>query len=222
MFSYTDSSFFRKLIGELPSFKKRITIIDSKDINSFTKDMDKKLSGIYKHEKKAHSLIDKIKSQLSALKESTQELQDSLIKITEIEKIVDDCNLGYGEQLSDSYLKMSDYIGHVKTQMSETLDLFSSNVFKTFNYQTQEFENFSSLVKKMMYFKEYVGSMKKGLSIVDKEYEEKNKDLDIFMAYLTHISHNNFKQLYIIKNRKINENLFGIMNKELSFLNQVG
>ena len=219
-FKYNNSSFFRDLIKEQPSFKRDINIIDSSKLEKFTKDIEERLGKINKHEIKTHRLVDKIKTQLKELSESTKELQLCLLELVNVEKIVNDCNLGYGDKISDSYLKMSDYIGHIKEQFNDKLRFFESGVFRVFSYLSLEYENLMEFVKDTKSYKAYTQNIKKKMSIVEKDHDEKQEDLDVFKAYLTHITHLNFKHLYVIKNRKLNEKLCeemikGYMNMDM-------
>ena len=213
-FKYNDINFFRDLIEEQPSFKRDINVIDSSKLEEFTKDIEEKLGSVYKQEIKTHMLVDKIKEQLRELTKTTKQLQLSLLKLVDVEKVVNSCGLGYGDKISDSYLKMSDYIGHIKEQFNDKLHFFDSDAFTVFNYLSLEYRNLMEFVKKAKSYRSYTKKIQNGISIVEKDHDEKQLDLNVFKAYLTHMIHFNFKHLYVIKNRKINEKLFDAMSRE--------
>lgn len=209
------------MIQSFPSFKKNNKIIGSEVLDNAVGGMDVILDKVYEAEKHVFSTIDKVQMQFKELISSIKDLRVGIKKLKAIELVANNYNLGYGEELSDSYPTMAAFVEQINERMKNFEDFFNSDFFKNFNYLSIQYKTFQPYLLKNKSYIDYVKGLKAGLNQKDENKSVKANDIDIFKSYLTHITHYNFKYLYILKNKKLNESFYKIMNTQAGYCEKV-
>lgn len=220
-FKFTEPTYFKKLIQELPSFKTNIKVQTSEKVDTVSNDLDDFLNKIYQVEKNAMILVDKIDSQMKGLCSSLSELRATFIQLEKIKYVSKKHGFGYENDISSSYPKMAEFTKAIESSVAQQSKFFDSTLMRYMKYQQYEYKNFSEFAKRTKVIKDSLKTLQSSLSAQDKDLVEKVENIKVFRAFVNQLTHYNFKQLYITKNQRINQKSDEIFEEYIEFVAKV-
>ena len=159
-------------------------------------------------ERSVIDLAKRLNDQITSLVATANQFQTAFSKLSTIlENIGYGFDLPYTDQISSSYRRFAKYTSTFEGSMIEFQGVLKSPFFDFLQYQNEESGNFIDHLRFNKGIKEQLTSAESSLNPAGPQYHSHLNDIQIFRAYLNHLTHYNFKQFYVYKNKMVAERL---------------
>jgi hypothetical protein len=159
-------------------------------------------------EKSVIDLAKRLNDQITTLMTTVHQLQAAFSQLSSIlANVGNSFDLPYTEQISSSYSRFASFTATFESSLGDFQSVLKSPFFDFFQYQNEESGNFIDHLRFNKSIKEQLTSIESSISPSGPRYAGHLSDIQIFRAYLNHLTHYNFKQFYVHKNKMIAERL---------------
>lgn len=177
-------------------------------INELNNHLEGFITKCQESERSVIDLAKRLNDQITSLIATVNQFQNAFSQLSSIlENVGSSFDLPYTEQISSSYRRFAGYTSTFEGSMSEFQSVLKSPFFDFFQYQNEESGNFIDHLRFNKSIKEQLTSIESSLNPSGPRYSGHLGDIQIFRAYLNHLTHYNFKQFYVYKNKMVAERL---------------
>ena len=216
------TDFFRRVIKSVPSFKKTVQIASWPLASEINSHMESFIFELGNKEKKSLELALMVSEQLESLSKGFKALEESLQDLAAFQKsFAERFELDYSSYVGSAYDNLAVFSKLADKSLTRSKEFLQSSFFDFLRYKNAENENFGQFVSFTRELKERLKNIQSSLDASKPEASAKGKDVELFRAYLNHLTLYNFKQFYVLKNRQMNENLSKFVEEKLNFESEV-